>query len=231
MEWMSNNTILSTLTTELEALGPFIGIAIIFYSGVLIVQGHRQIKRIAAISGAVAGYLIAPFINSLIMVFLPEIQPFVILSASVIICSLIMTSMINISIRMMAAIFIFVTFTNAIEFFGKYGIDVEGGDVFSGIASILAFFFASGIRKILPIIFSALIGAYGGPIGFYLLFQKPLLSFESTGTFTLLFVIPTFIISVYIQRKDLEKLEDLELDKEIEAELKKDPNKYEKIYC
>ncbi|MBT3972117.1 MAG: hypothetical protein HOE92_07865, partial [Euryarchaeota archaeon] len=85
MEWMSNNTILSTLTTELEALGPFIGIAIIFYSGVLIVQGHRQIKRIAAISGAVAGYLIAPFINSLIMVFLPEIQPFVILSASVII--------------------------------------------------------------------------------------------------------------------------------------------------
>ncbi len=231
MEWLSFNAILSTISTELETLGPFIGIAIIFSSGVLIIHGHRQIKRIAAISGAAVGYLIAPIINALIIMLLPQIQPFVILSASVIMCSLIMMSMINISIRMMAAIFIFVTFTNAIEFFGKHGFDVEGGDIFSGIISILAFFFASGIRKILPIIFSALIGAYGIPIGFYLLSQKPLLSFESTGTFTLLIVIPTFIISVYIQRKDLEKLEDLELDKEIEAELKKDPEKYEKIYC
>lgn len=231
MEWISFGTILSTISTELEALGPFIGIVMIFYCGVLVAQGHRHINRIAVITGAAAGYLLSPFIQSIIHSFLPQIQPFVILSASVIICSILLKSMIGISIRFMAAIFVFITVTNAITLFGNYGIDVEGGAVFSGIVSIIAFFLAFGLRKILPMIFSALIGAYGGLIGFYLLLHKPLDDFDSTSMFTLAIVIPTFAIGIFLQRRDLEKQEDIELDKEIEAELKNNPVKFEKAYC
>lgn len=215
---MDTEAIGASIAGELEALGPVFGFALLFYSGLLMVQGHRHLKHVTAITGVTTGYILTPLVYIILSPIFPALQPMHVLLGMMGLCGVVMMSMINVTIRFMAAVFIYVTFTTGMLFLKGYGVDVENGNILSGIASILAFFLAMEIRRLLPTLVSAILGSYGCIISILLILQKPLSVLNPTNSLTFLLVVPFFIASIFLQQRDLDRMEDKEIDEELEAE-------------
>ena len=204
----------STLVIEMEAIGAPLGIAILGLSLLLFLQGHRKLPLVSFIIGASIGYYLSPQVTPLVDEFGISLTP---TQVTVIVCifiGMVLSALVRFSTRLLTSAFIFVTFSTGIQTLSNYGFDVERSNLWSGIAALAAFFLTMGINRLLPMIVSAIFAAYGCLIATLLLTGNPLSTFEPVEVKTFALMVPIFVLSIFLQRLDVQKLEERELAKE-----------------
>ena len=204
----------SDLASTIEDIGAPFGIAIFCLSLLLFLQGHRRLPLVSFVIGAAIGYYLSPQLAPVaadLGLSLSATQVTGIVCAAL---GVILASVVKISTKLLTSAFIFVTFSTGIQTLNNYGFDVERSNLWSGIAALAALFFTLGINRILPMIVSAIFAAYGFLVAALLLTGNPLSTFEPVELKTFALMLPIFVFSIFLQRIDVNKLEEKELAKD-----------------
>ena len=204
----------SDLATKMEDLGAPLGVAILLLSILLFLQGHRRLPLVSFISGASIGYFISPQVTPLAEELGLSITATQITGITCFLIGVILSALVKISTRMLTSAFIFVTFSTGIQTLNNYGFDIERSNLWSGIAALAAIFLTMGINRLLPMIVSALLAAFGCLLAALLLTANPLSTFEPIQIKTFVLMTPIFVFSLLLQRIDIQKLEERELAKD-----------------
>lgn len=204
----------SDLAQTVEEIGLPIGIATLCLSLLLFLQGHRRLPLVSFIIGAAIGYYLSPQITPIAAEFEISLSATQITGIVCFAIGAVLASLVKMSTRMLTSAFIFVTFSTGIQTLNNYGFDVEKSNLWSGIAALAALFFTMGINKILPMIVSAVFAAYGFLVAALLITGNPLSTFEPVEFKTFALMLPIFVLSIFLQRLDVGKLEQRELAKD-----------------
>ena len=117
----------SDLLLVVEAQGPIAGVPIVLFSVLLLLQGHRRLPVTAFAIGAAAGYVLAP--NLLSMLASVGIDSPLDMAQSQMACAaiigILMVSVAQASLRMMAGLMAFIGITAGVQALYVRGIDIE----------------------------------------------------------------------------------------------------------
>ena len=204
----------SNLATKMEEIGAPLGVGVLLLSILLFLQGHRRLPLVSFIIGASIGYYISPQATPLAEELGISLSATQITGIICFLIGMVLSALVRMSTRMLTSAFIFVTFSTGIQTLGNYGFDVERSNLWSGIAALAAFFLTMGINRLLPMIVSAIFAAFGCLIATLLLTGNPLSTFEPVEVKTFVLMVPIFVLSIFLQRIDVQKLEERELAKE-----------------
>tara|TARA_B110000444_G_C18771677_1_gene562880 strand:- start:373 stop:1065 length:693 start_codon:yes stop_codon:yes gene_type:complete len=204
----------STLAIKMEDLGAPLGIVILLLSILLFLQGHRRLPLVSFIIGASIGYFISPQITQLAEELGLALTATQITGIACFFIGVILSALVKMSTRMLTSAFIFVTFSTGIQTLNNYGFDIERSNIWSGIAALAAIFLTMGINRLLPMIVSAILAAFGCLLAALLLTGNPLSTFEPVEVKTFALMVPIFVLSIFLQRIDIQKLEERELTKD-----------------
>ncbi len=204
----------SDLALRIEEIGAPVGIAILCLSLLLFLQGHRRLPLVSFIIGAAIGYYLSPQVTPIAAELELSLSATQITGIVCFAIGAVLASLVKMSTRLLTSAFIFVTFSTGIQTLNNYGFDVEKSNLWSGIAALAALFFTMGINRILPMIVSAIFSAYGFLVAALLITGNPLSTFEPVEFKTFALMLPIFIFSIFLQRVDVNKLEEKELAKD-----------------
>tara|TARA_B100000579_G_scaffold417974_1_gene415066 strand:+ start:695 stop:1387 length:693 start_codon:yes stop_codon:yes gene_type:complete len=204
----------SDLALRIEEIGTPVGIAILCLSLLLFLQGHRRLPLVSFIIGAAIGYYLSPQVTPIAAELELSLSAIQITGIVCFAIGAVLASLVKMSARLLTSAFIFVTFSTGIQTLNNYGFDVEKSNLWSGIAALAALFFTMGINRILPMIVSAIFSAYGFLVAALLITSNPLSTFEPVEFKTFVLMFPIFIFSIFLQRVDVNKLEEKELAKD-----------------
>ncbi|HJL96889.1 MAG TPA: hypothetical protein QF401_01935 [Candidatus Poseidoniaceae archaeon] len=211
----------ATLSQELESIGPVLGPIMLLLSLFLIFRGHEKLQFAAAITGAGIGYTLTGFVyEQLISNNVPvrQDQTIYVMGVLIVICASIMAATVQMSIRMMAGFFIYISFSGLFVFLNENGYEVVDSQAITGGMAIVAFFAVRLIRNILPILVSSLMGALGLMGAVLLLSGEPLTMLSPTNSSTAMMVCVLFLLSFAWQYTDIrrkKKKEHAEMNPEI----------------
>jgi hypothetical protein len=188
----------------------------------LLLQGHRRLPVTAFAIGAAAGYVIAP--NMLGLLLSVGIESPLDTAQSQLACAaligIIMVSVAQASLRMMAGLMAFIGITAGVQALYVRGIDIEQGEFIPIIAALVTWYFTRSVRRILPTIAAAAVGSVGLLVGVFILLEMPVLTLHPGASTTVWFAIPIAGLSFVYQHRAAKKRAS---KKELEG-LMKDPS-------
>lgn len=193
---------------EIESVGPILGPVMLLISLFLIFKGHERLQFAAAITGAGIGYTLTGFVyDQLIANDIPvrQEQTIYVMGMLIVICSSVMAATVQMSIRMMAGFFIYISFSGFFVFLNENGVEVVDTELITGVLAIIAFFAVRFVRNILPVLVSSLLGSLGLMGGVLLLSGQPLTLLSPTNSSTLMMVSVLFLLSFIWQYTDIRK--------------------------
>ncbi|MGB1845936.1 MAG: hypothetical protein ACPHQR_05955 [Candidatus Poseidoniaceae archaeon] len=212
----------SDLLLVVEAQGPLAGAPIVLFSVLLLLQGHRRLPVTAFAIGAAAGYVLAP--NLLSMLQSVGIDSPLDMAQSQVACALIigvvMVSVAQTSLRMMAGLLAFIGITAGVQALYVRGIDIEQGEFIPIIAALATWYFTRSVRRLLPTIAAAAVGSVGLLVGVFILLEMPVMTLHPGASTTIWFAIPIAGMSFVYQHRAAKKRAQ---KKELEG-LMKDPS-------
>ena len=212
----------SDLLLVVEAQGPMAGAPIVLFSVLLLLQGHRRLPVTAFAIGAAAGYVLAP--NMLDLLLSVGIESPLDTAQSQVACAaligVIMVSVAQASLRMMAGLMAFIGITAGVQALYVQGIDIEQGEIIPIIAALVTWYFTRSVRRILPTIAAAAVGSVGLLVGVFILLEMPVLTLHPGASTTIWFAIPIAGLSFVYQHRAAKKRA---AKKELEG-LMKDPS-------
>ncbi|MGB1579834.1 MAG: hypothetical protein ACPHK3_07920 [Candidatus Poseidoniaceae archaeon] len=212
----------SDLLLVVEAQGPLAGAPIVLFSVLLLLQGHRRLPVTAFAIGAAAGYVLAP--NLLSMLASIGIDSPLDMAQSQVACALIigvvMVSVAQTSLRMMAGLLAFIGITAGVQALYVRGIDIEQGEFIPIIAALATWYFTRSVRRLLPTIAAAAVGSVGLLVGVFILLEMPVMTLHPGASTTIWFAIPIAGMSFVYQHRAAKKRAQ---KKELEG-LMKDPS-------
>ncbi|MGB0490515.1 MAG: hypothetical protein ACPGK0_08130, partial [Candidatus Poseidoniaceae archaeon] len=182
----------SDLLLVVEAQGPLAGAPIVLFSVLLLLQGHRRLPVTAFAIGAAAGYVLAP--NLLSMLQSVGIDSPLDMAQSQVACAIIigvvMVSVAQTSLRMMAGLLAFIGITAGVQALYVRGIDIEQGEFIPIIAALATWYFTRSVRRLLPTIAAAAVGSVGLLVGVFILLEMPVMTLHPGASTTIWFAIP-----------------------------------------
>ena len=212
----------SDLLLVVEAQGPLAGAPIVLFSLLLLLQGHRRLPVTAFAIGAVAGYVLAP--NLLGLIESAGVESPLPVAQGQLVCAgiigVIMVSVAQASLRMMAGLLAFIGITAGVQALYVRGIDIEQGEFIPVIAALATWYFTRSVRKLLPTIAAASVGSVGLLVGVFILLGLPVLTLHPGASTTVWFAIPIAGLSFVYQHRAAKKRA---AKKELEG-LMKDPS-------
>jgi hypothetical protein len=212
----------SDLLLVVESQGPMAGAPILLFSVLLLLQGHRRLPVTAFAIGAAAGYVIAP--NMLGLLLSVGLESPLDTAQSQLACAaligIIMVSVAQASLRMMAGLMAFIGITAGVQALYVRGIDIEQGEFIPIIAALVTWYFTRSVRRILPTIAAAAVGSVGLLVGVFILLEMPVLTLHPGASTTVWFAIPIAGLSFVYQHRAAKKRAS---KKELEG-LMKDPS-------
>lgn len=212
----------SDLLLVVEAQGPLAGAPIVLFSVLLLLQGHRRLPVTAFAIGAVTGYVLAP--NLLSMLQSVGIDSPLDMAQSQLACAAIigvlMVSVAQASLRMMAGLLAFIGITAGVQALYVRGIDIEQGEFIPIIAALVTWYFTRSVRKLLPTIAAAAVGSVGLLVGVFILLEMPVMTLHPGASTTVWFAVPIAGVSFVYQHRAAKKRAS---KKELEG-LMKDPS-------
>ncbi|MGB2363123.1 MAG: hypothetical protein ACPH93_06250, partial [Candidatus Poseidoniaceae archaeon] len=212
----------SDLLLVVEAQGPLAGAPIVLFSVLLLLQGHRRLPVTAFAIGAAAGYVLAP--NLLSMLQSVGIDSPLDMAQSQVACAIIigvvMVSVAQTSLRMMAGLLAFIGITAGVQALYVRGIDIEQGEFIPIIAALATWYFTRSVRRLLPTIAAAAVGSVGLLVGVFILLEMPVMTLHPGASTTIWFAIPIAGMSFVYQHRAAKKRAQ---KKELEG-LMKDPS-------
>ncbi len=212
----------SDLLLVVETQGPLAGAPIVLFSILLLLQGHRRLPVTAFAIGAVAGYVLAP--NLLGLIESAGVESPLPVAQGQLVCAgiigVIMVSVAQASLRMMAGLLAFIGITAGVQALYVRGIDIEQGEFIPVIAALATWYFTRSVRKLLPTIAAASVGSVGLLVGVFILLGLPVLTLHPGASTTVWFAIPIAGLSFVYQHRAAKKRAQ---KKEIEG-LMKDPS-------
>tara|TARA_X000001036_G_scaffold411354_1_gene424012 strand:- start:1511 stop:2305 length:795 start_codon:yes stop_codon:yes gene_type:complete len=198
----------STLLQEIESVGPILGPVILLISLFLIFKGHERLQFAAAITGAGIGYTLTGLVyEQLIANNIPvrQDQTIYVMGVLIVICASIMAATIQMSIRLMAGFFIYISFSGFFVFLNENGVEVVDTEFITGVMAIIAFFAVRFVRNILPVLVSSLLGSLGLMSAVLLLSGQSLNLLTPSNSSTLLMISVLFFLSFIWQYTDIRK--------------------------
>lgn len=198
----------STLFQEIESIGPILGPIMLLISLFLIFKGHERLQFAAAITGAGIGYALTGLVyEQLIANDIPvrQDQTIYVMGVLIVISASIMAATVQLSIRMMAGFFIYISFSGFFVFLNENGVEVVDTQMITGVMAIIAFFAVRYVRNILPILVSSLLGSLGLMGAVLLLSGQQLSLLSPSNTSTLLMISVLFLLSFTWQYSDIRR--------------------------
>ena len=198
----------SSLFQEIENIGPVLGPVMLLLSLYLIFRGHEKLQFAAAITGAGIGWALTEFVYTQLMandVPVRQDQTIYIMGALVVVCAAILAATVQLSIRMMAGFFIYISFSGIFNFLNENGFEVVDSEAITGSMAIVAFFAVRLIRTILPVLVSSLMGSLGLMCSVILISGQSLELLAPSDTTTLLMVCVLFLLSFTWQYSDVRR--------------------------
>lgn len=198
----------SSLFQEIESVGPILGPVMLLISLFLIFKGHERLQFAAAITGAGIGYVLTGFVyEQLVANDIPvrEEQTIYVMAMLIVICSSIMAATVQMSIRLMAGFFIYVSFSGFFVFLNENGVEVVDTELITGVLAIIAFFAVRFVRNILPVLVSSLLGSLGLMGAVLLLSGQPLTLLSPSNSSTLMMVAVLFLLSFIWQYSSIRR--------------------------
>ena len=204
-------------------LGPPLGALLVVISIILMLQGHRRIMLISGLSGAAIGFMVGELAHPLITEHIVELKLIHVRLILAAICAGILLALFTMAFRIMAFGIMYFVISSMVKYLESTGVDVEGGNVLSGIAAFVAFFFAYLLRHIMPVIASAILGSVMCVCGVLMLIGEPVTEVDARDTTILIISAALFFNSLILQRRDAKKYEQRQIEAELDKEMGEQP--------
>lgn len=197
------NEVSSTLIDELDMLGPLLGIVLILAGVFLMLRGYERLHYVAGATGAGIGYVLTPTLSTLVPdLGIKDLHLMVIL---MMLLAGIMLMTIQLSIYLMASIGTYILFSWSFRWLEGQGMEIADSEFITNVMAIVAFFSVIWVRKQLPMLISALLGAISTLSGLLVLSGQPLAQFSPEDSSTLVIVFVLFFLSVTIQSRAIKR--------------------------
>ena len=197
------NEVSSTLIDELDTLGPLLGIVLILAGVFLMLRGHERLQYVAGATGAGIGYVLTPTLSTLVPdLGIKDLHLMVIL---MMLLAGIMLMTIQLSIYLMASIGTYILFSWSFRWLEGQGMEIAESEFITNVMAIVAFFSVIWVRKQLPMLISALLGAISTLSGLLVLSGQPLAQFNPEDSSTLVIVFVLFLLSVTFQSRAIKR--------------------------
>ena len=206
------NEVSSTLIDELDTLGPLLGIVLILAGVFLMLRGHERLQYVAGATGAGIGYVLTPTLSTLVPdLGIKDLHLMVIL---MMLLAGIMLMTIQLSIYLMASIGTYILFSWSFRWLEGQGMEIAESEFITNVMAIVAFFSVIWVRKQLPMLISALLGAISTLSGLLVLSGQPLAQFNPEDSSTLVIVFVLFLLSVTFQSRAIKRKYEQEFGEE-----------------
>lgn len=203
------------MLSVIENIGIYLGPLLLLLSLYIMFRGHEKLLFAAGITGAGIGYVFTPLIHSQVEILLgTEVRMLYVLIVMVLLNAFWMALTIQITIRMMAVVFIYLIFSTVFEFLSANGYDFVRSNEISQIMGITAFFTARMIASMLPLLVSALLGSLGLMTSMLLISGNSLTMLSVSNNSSLLMVAVLFILSFSWQFNAVKKKKAKEKEEE-----------------
>lgn len=199
-------------------LGPPLGAVLVAISIILMLQGHRRVMLISGLGGAAIGFMLGELAHPLIIEYV-ELKLIHVRLIAAFLCAGIMLALFTMAFRFMAFGIMYFVISSSVKYLDSAGVDVEGGNVLSGIAAFIAFFFAYFLRNIMPLIASAILGSIMCVSGALMLLGEPITEVDARDTTLLVIAAALFFNSLILQRRDAKKYEKRQIEAELDREM------------
>ena len=197
------NEVSSTLIDELDTLGPLLGIVLILAGVFLMLRGYERLNYVAGATGAGIGYVLTPTLSTLVPdLGIKDLHLMVIL---MMLLAGIMLMTIQLSIYLMASIGTYILFSWSFRWLEGQGMEIADSEFITNVMAIVAFFSVIWVRKQLPMLISALLGAISTLSGLLVLSGQPLAQFSPEDSSTLVLVFVLFFLSVTVQSRAIKR--------------------------
>ena len=197
------NEVSSTLIDELDTLGPLLGIVLILAGVFLMLRGYERLHYVAGATGAGIGYVLTPTLSTLVPdLGIKDLHLMVIL---MMLLAGIMLMTIQMSIYLMASIGTYILFSWSFRWLEGKGMEIADSEFITNVMAIVAFFSVIWVRKQLPMLISALLGAISTLSGLLVLSGQPLAQFSPEDSSTLVLVFVLFFLSVTVQSRAIKR--------------------------
>ena len=197
------NEVSSTLIDELDTLGPLLGIILILAGLFLMLRGYERLHYVAGATGAGIGYVLTPTLSTLVPdLGIKDLHLMVIL---MMLLAGIMLMTIQMSIYLMASIGTYILFSWSFRWLEGQGMEIADSEFITNVMAIVAFFSVIWVRKQLPMLISALLGAIATLSGLLVLSGQPLAQFSPEDSSTLVLVFVLFFLSVTVQSRAIKR--------------------------
>jgi hypothetical protein len=197
------NEVSSTLIDELDTLGPLLGIVLILAGVFLMLRGYERLHYVAGATGAGIGYVLTPTLSTLVPdLGIKDLHLMVIL---MMLLAGIMLMTIQLSIYLMASIGTYILFSWSFRWLEGQGMEIADSEFITNVMAIVAFFSVIWVRKQLPMLISALLGAISTLSGLLVLSGQPLAQFSPEDSSTLVLVFVLFFLSVTVQSRAIKR--------------------------
>lgn len=207
------NEVSSTLIDELDTLGPLLGIVLILAGVFLMLRGHERLQYVAGATGAGIGYVLTPTLSTLVPdLGIKDLHLMVIL---MMLLAGIMLMTIQLSIYLMASIGTYILFSWSFRWLEGQGMEIADSEFITNVMAIVAFFSVIWVRKQLPMLISALLGAISTLSGLLVLSGQPLAQFSPEDSSTLVIVFVLFLLSVTFQSRAIKRKYEEEFGEEV----------------
>jgi len=204
-------------------LGPPLGALLVAISIILMLQGHRRIMLISGLSGAAIGFMLGELAHPLVTEHIADLKLIHVRLILAAICAGILLALFTMAFRFMAFGIMYFVISSSVKYLESAGVDVEGGDVLSGIAAFVAFFVAYFLRHIMPVIASAILGSVMCVSGVLMLIGEPITEIDARDTTLLVISAALFFNSLILQRRDAKKYEQRQIQAELDKEMGEQP--------
>lgn len=202
----------SPLLDQINALGPLFGLVLIGAGVFLMLRGHERLQYVAGAAGGGIGYLLTPWVHSLLPTgTLEELYVMVIL---ILLTAGILLLTIQLSIHLMASLGIYICFSWMFQWLDGQGFEVSDSQFITNAMAVLAFFSIIWIRKKLPMLVSALLGSIATLSGLLVLNGQSLEDLNPRETSTIVIVLIFWILSVSLQMRAIKRKYELENSEE-----------------
>ena len=197
------NEVSSTLIDELDTLGPLLGIVLILAGLFLMLRGYERLHYVAGATGAGIGYVLTPTLSTLVPdLGIKDLHLMVIL---MMLLAGIMLMTIQMSIYLMASIGTYILFSWSFRWLEGQGMEIADSEFITNVMAIVAFFSVIWVRKQLPMLISALLGAISTLSGLLVLSGQPLAQFSPEDSSTLVLVFVLFFLSITVQSRAIKR--------------------------
>ncbi len=206
------NEVSSTLIDELDTLGPLLGLVLILAGVFLMLRGHERLQYVAGATGAGIGYVLTPTLSTLVPdLGIKDLHLMVIL---MMLLAGIMLMTIQLSIYLMASIGTYILFSWSFRWLEGQGMEIADSEFITNVMAIVAFFSVIWVRKQLPMLISALLGAISTLSGLLVLSGQPLAQFNPENSSTLVIEFVLFLLSVTFQSRAIKRKYEEEFSEE-----------------